>query len=148
MYHNEFLHFVLLHVHTELQSSLLLLQKHFFIAHFPLQEHKFFFSVPVSDAAGKAGLLKRIRMAATTSSFAGFWLPCRYFSTKEHGSVGNIFFACFLAFFRVLYLHLNLITSSRISFTYPKNIIIHMQHGIFMITLSIYLSLFSCIQYT
>jgi hypothetical protein len=48
----------------------------------------------------------------------------------------------------VLYLHLNLITSSRISFTYPKNIIIHMQHGIFMITLSIYLSLFSCIQYT
>jgi hypothetical protein len=25
----------------------------------------------------------------------------------------------------VLYLHLNLITSSRISFTYPKNIIIH-----------------------
>lgn len=49
MYHDEFLHFFLLHVHTELQSSLLLLQIHFFVAHFPLQEHEFSFSVGDAD---------------------------------------------------------------------------------------------------
>jgi hypothetical protein len=95
------------------------LQIHLFVAHFPLQEHKFSFSVGAC-VKGKAGLLNRLRMAATTTSFDGFGLPFKYFSTKEQGSGGNIFFACFLAFLRVLCLHLNFITSSRITLTYPK----------------------------
>ena len=93
--HGELLHFVLLHPHSELQSSLLLLQIHFFVAHFPLQEHEFSFFVAVCVKC-KAGLLNQLRMAATTTSFDGFGFPFKYFSTKEQGSGSNISLHVFL----------------------------------------------------
>lgn len=119
--HGELLHFVLLHLHSELQSSLLFLQIHFLVAHFPLQEHEFSFSAAVC-VKGKASLLKRLRIAATTSFFDGFCLPFKYISTKEDGSGGSIFSRVFLLSLEFCALiNLNCITSSRITLIYPKN---------------------------
>ena len=112
------MHLANLHLHLLSHDTSTALQLHFRVAHFPLQAQGLFSDLCFS-LVGKAGLLNRDFLLATTCSFEGRSFPAKYCATRDCGSAGSMLCAWTLAFFIVLYWLLNLMTSFKINCTYP-----------------------------
>ena len=98
--HSRFLHFSSLHLHVLSHITSIALQLHFLVAHFPLQAHGLLTDL-CSVLVGRAGVLKRDFLLATTCSFKGRSFPVKYCSTRVCGSAGSTSFAWSLAFLKV-----------------------------------------------